>query len=621
MAGVEHDPSAVLLKLPREQSRWLSGLARQARGSLGLAVAAPLLAGALLVLQAWLLASVLDDAIVQGAGRDALLPGFAAIAGLILVRALLTWIGERAGVRAAERIKVLVRQALFADMLNRGPQWTRGQASGTLASVLSEQVEAFDGFFSRYLPTMVSGTFLPVAFAIVVMPVDWVAGLLLFLTAPLIPLFMALVGWGAEAASRKHLEAFARLSGFFADRLRGLSTLKLYGRARAEAEAVQDASETLRGKTMSVLRIAFLSSATLEFFAALGVAGVALYIGLTYLGFVELRSDILTLQAGMFCLLMAPEVYNPLRQFAAHYHDRAAARAAVAEIAAVYETLPVVGAPDGTQPEDPGAAAIRLAGGGRQATASPTQALRGAASLSASQLVVRVPGRELPLLHETDLALAPGESVALMGDSGIGKSSLLETLAGLRPAAQGRILLDGAELPDWDATGLRRRVALIGQHPYLQPESIASNLRLAAPQASEAELLAAASQAGMDDFLAELPQGLETRLGQRGYGLSGGQAQRVALARLFLRDPGLILLDEPTAHLDALNRDRVVDAILAFASGRTLLLATHDIAVARRMDRVWRIGQEGQLQVVSEEELARLGAAAAVRDEPTEAAR
>ncbi|MCP1677992.1 thiol reductant ABC exporter subunit CydD [Kerstersia gyiorum] len=597
MAGVEHDPSAVLLKLPREQSRWLSGLARQARGALGLAVAAPLLAGALLVFQAWLLASVLDKAIVQGAGREALLPGIAAIAALIVVRAILTWVGERAGIRAAERIKVLVRQSLFADMLSRGPQWTRGQASGSLASVMVEQVEAFDGFFSRYLPTMVSGTFLPVAFAIVVLPVDYVAGLLLLLTAPLIPVFMALVGWGAEAASRRHLEAFARLSGFFADRLRGLSTLKLYGRARAEAEAVQEASETLRGKTMSVLRIAFLSSATLEFFAALGVAGVALYVGLTYLGFVTIRSDILTLQAGMFCLLMAPEVYNPLRQFAAHYHDRAAARAAVAEIAAIYENLPAVSADSAATPE---------AGQGGVPDPASGQPAQGAAGLIMRQLEVRAPGREAPLLQGCDLSVAPGERIALMGDSGIGKSSLLETLAGLRPAAAGDILLDGQMLAQWQPAALRRRIALIGQHPYLHQDSIAGNLRLAAPQASHSELLAAAAQAGMDDFLAELPQGLDTRLGQRGYGLSGGQAQRVALARLFLRDPGLILLDEPTAHLDGVTRDRVMDAILAFARGRTLLVATHDIDVARRLDRIWRFGTDGRLQEVSPEALASL---------------
>ena len=217
--STEHDPAATLLRLPREQTQWLMGLARQAKGLLALAIAAPVLSGLLLLLQAWLLAGVLDKAIVQGLSRDALLSDIGLIAGLIALRAFISWQGERAGTRASEKIKYLVRQALFTQMLDAGPQWTRQQASGALASALLEQVEAFDGFFAQYLPALIAGVFLPIVFACVVLPIDWVAGLLLLITAPLIPVFMALVGWGAEAASRKHLAAFARLSGFFVDRV------------------------------------------------------------------------------------------------------------------------------------------------------------------------------------------------------------------------------------------------------------------------------------------------------------------------------------------------------------------------------------------------------------------
>ena len=276
---------------------------------------------------------------------------------------------------------------------------------------------------------MAAAAMLPVAFSVLLFPVDVIAGLVLLITAPLIPLFMALVGWGAQGASR-HLRAFARLSGFFADRLRGLSTLKLYGRAEAEAESVAAASDALRQRTLSVLRIAFLSSAVLEFFAALGVAGVAVYIGLTYLGFLDLRWSVLTLQAGMFCLLMAPEVYAPLRQFAAHYHDRAAALAAVTQIDAVFDGLPDV-APAGAAPVAPAAAPARP---GFNERARP--ALDGA-------------GRPAPVLDGAALALAPGEHVALMGPSGIGKSSLIEAIARLRPC-EGEILIDGRPLADWD---------------------------------------------------------------------------------------------------------------------------------------------------------------------------
>ncbi|MDH0735363.1 thiol reductant ABC exporter subunit CydD [Achromobacter spanius] len=547
-------------------------LAKSARLPLMLAGAAPLVSGALLVVQAWLLASVLDAAIMQDVPRQELLASIVGIAALMLVRATITWAGERAGADAAERIKRHVRQSLFARMVAKGPYWSRGKASGELASAVVDQVEALDGFFAKYLPAMAAAAMLPVAFSVLLLPVDVIAGLVLLITAPLIPLFMALVGWGAQGASRRHLRAFARLSGFFADRLRGLSTLKLYGRADAEAASVVAASDALRQRTMSVLRIAFLSSAVLEFFAALGVAGVAVYIGLTYLGFLDVRWSPLTLQAGLFCLLMAPEVYAPLRQFAAHYHDRATALAAVTQIAVLFDGLPQEDAKSKPMHGIPGTAATSL----------------GAAGMAVSGLTVLAPGRPQAVLSEASLTLAPGEHVALMGPSGIGKSTLIEAIARLRPS-QGDIRIDGLPLADWDEAALRGRVALIGQTPQLLAGTIADNIRLGCPGASDIDVQEAARRACVLEFTAALPQGLDTPLGSRGQGLSGGQAQRVALARLFLRDPGLILLDEPTAHLDEATQARLLDEILKFSVGRTLLLATHSAAVAARLGRVVRV--------------------------------
>ena len=569
-SSLEHDPSASLQKPPREQSRWLMGLARSARFPLIFAGAAPLISGVLLVVQAWLLARVLDSAIVGHVPRDELLSSIAAIAGLMLVRACITWAGERAGADASERIKRHVRQSLFQRLVQKGPYWSRGKASGELASAVVDQVEALDGFFAKYLPAMAAAAMLPVAFSVVLLPVDVIAGLVLLITAPLIPLFMALVGWGAQGASRRHLRAFARLSGFFADRLRGLSTLKLYGRAQAEAQSVVAASDALRQRTMSVLRIAFLSSAVLEFFAALGVAGVAVYIGLTYLGFLDVRWSPLTLQAGLFCLLMAPEVYAPLRQFAAHYHDRATALAAVTQIAVLFDGLPQAGSEDSS--------ALR----GR-----PSHAGQGAA-VAIGGLRVEAPGRGQPVLADAAFDLAPGEHVALMGPSGVGKSTLIEAIARLRPAG-GDIRIDGLPLAQWDEAALRQRVALIGQRPQLLAGTIADNIRLGRPGATDAQVQDAARRACVLEFTQDLRQGLDTALGSRGHGLSGGQAQRVALARLFLRDPGLILLDEPTAHLDEATQARVLDEILQFSSGRTLVLATHSPAVAARFGRVARV--------------------------------
>ncbi|WP_028354983.1 thiol reductant ABC exporter subunit CydD [Bordetella petrii] len=570
IAGLERDPAASRPSSP-EHARWLAAQARTVRGPLGLAAAAPLAGGVLLLLQAWWLARLLDAAIAGQAPRAELAGAIGVIAGLMLARAGLAWLAERASARAAERIKQSVRLALFERLLAQGPAWSRTRVSGELASAVVDQVDVLDGFFSRYLPAVIAAAVLPPAFAVALLPFDLVAGVLLLVTAPLIPLFMALVGWGAEAASRRHLRAFARLSGFFADRLRGLVTLKLYGRAEAEGQAVAAASEALRRRTMAVLRIAFLSSAVLEFFAALGVAGIAVYFGLTYLGFLDLRATPLTLQTGFFCLLMAPEVYAPLRQFAAHYHDRAAARAAVAQIAQVFDGLPEAAAP-------------------RQPSQALVPAGSGAAALQASGLTVPAAGRPVPVLDAARLDLPAGAHMALMGASGAGKTTLLEALCRLRPCA-GEIRIDGRPLADWDEAALRARVALIGQRPYLFAGSIAANIRLGRPDATDEQVCEAARRAHVLAFTQAMPAGLQTQLGEGGHGLSGGQMQRVALARLFLRDPGLILLDEPTAHLDDVTQAQVLDEILSFARGRTLLLATHAPAVAARLPRVVRLAR------------------------------
>lgn len=561
--SIEHAPQSA----SKAQSAWLSGQARLARAPLAVAGAAPLLAGALLALQAWLLAGVLDAALAHGASRAQLLRPIAAIGLLILLRAALAWLAERAGAKAAETIKHRIRLALFDRLLRAGPQWTRQQVSGQLASALVEQTDALEGFFAKYLPAVGAAGVLPVAFSALLLPQSIVAGLLLLVTAPLIPVFMALVGWGAEAASRRHARSIARLSGFFADRLRGLSTLKLYGRADDAAVDVAQASEALRARTLAVLRVAFLSSAVLEFFAALGVAGVAVYIGLRYLGMLGAPDPGFGLKAGFFCLLMAPEVYAPLRQFAAHYHDRAAARAAVAEIDRLFDGLPATGKPASDAAREAGAAGTAVA-----------------LSLAVQGLTVEAPGRPRAVLRDAGLRLAAGEHAVLMGASGAGKTTLLEALCGLR-ATRGEILLGGRLLQDWSEPDLRARVALVGQKPYLFQGTIADNIRFAKPDASAAEVADAARRACMWEFAEALPQRLETPLGPGGAGLSGGQAQRVALARLFLRDAGLVLLDEPTAHLDAATQERVVDAIVEYARGRSLLLATHSHAVAERFAR------------------------------------
>ncbi len=533
---------------------------------LALAMGAPLLGGLFLVWQAWTLSDVLGRAIEGGEPAAALMPAIGLILGLLALRAGLGAVGEQAGIIAAEAIKRQLRHALFTQLLARSPRSPDAPPSGVAASAIVDQVEALDGYFARYLPAALQAALLPLIFGAIILPLDWVAGVLFLVTAPLIPAFMALVGWGAQVATDRQARALSHLSGRFADRLKGLLTLKLFGRESAETEGIVEASEALRLRTLKVLRIAFLSSAVLEFFAALGVAGMALYVGLTFIDYLHLRSSPLTLQLGVFLLLMAPEVYNPLRLLAAHYHDRATAKAGLEEITRQLGDLPIEPAAHADIAPRPGSAI----------------------AVALSDLTLRTPDRQRAVLVDAALGIPAGQHVALLGPSGSGKSTLLEALVGLRQA-EGGITLDGRALADWPESELRARSFLLAQKPRLIHASIADNIGLARPGAARRDIEQAAERARIAGFAAALPEGLDTIIGEDGLGLSGGQAQRVALARLFLRDAGLILLDEPTAHLDAAHEDEVIAAIRHYARGRTLIVATHSLRVARQMDKAWRI--------------------------------
>lgn len=551
----------------RPKGRTLSGLSRNGGAWLGIAIVAPLVGGALLVWQAWTLAATIGRAIEGQASLADLAPGIGLILTLLLVRAALSALGDRSGTAAAEAIKLALRATLFQHLLSRSPRAEQTAQSGAASSAIIDQAEALEAYFSRYMPAMIGATVLPIAFGAIILPLDWMAGLLFLVTAPLIPLFMALVGWGAQAATNRQARALSLLNGRFADRLHGLLTLKLFGRAEAETAGIIAASDDLRQRTLRVLRIAFLSSAVLEFFAALGVAGVALYIGLTFIDFLHLRSTPLTLELGLFLLLMAPEVYNPLRLLAAHYHDRAAAKAAIEEIEAQLGATPDTTAPlvDAAVTDNGAAMGLTLAA-----------------------VTLRTPDDARIILDGADLDIAAGDHVAILGPSGTGKSTLLEAIARLRPH-DGIIALDHRALAGWSEAELRSRMTMLGQKPRIFAGSMASNIALARPDASVATIARAARLAHVADFAEALPEGLDTPLGESGLGLSGGQAQRIALARIYLRDAGLILLDEPTTHLDAALEQLVLDDLKRHALGRTLVIATHSLAVAARMDRAYRI--------------------------------
>jgi len=555
--------------LGRRNGGWLRHWARPARGAIIAAVACGLGNGILLIAQAFLLAAAIHLVVVMERGPRDISWLLAGLLVIILLRALLHWLGEKAGAKAAAIVKDQLRSRLFQAMLELGPDWIRRHRSGELATALIEQVEALDGFFARYLPAMALAVFVPLAMVLAILPRDAIVALLIFVTLPLIPFFMALVGMGAAASSRKQLQALARMGGHFVERLRGLTTLKLYGRAEAELEEIRRVTDEVGARTLSVLRIAFLSSAVLEFFASIAIASVALYLGLTYLGMLNIRSAPLSLEVGLFCLLLAPDIYMPLRNLAAHYHDRAAALAAAEELRGLLEEH----LPEAHEKSD----AARPRG-----RPLPNPAAIG---LELHEVSLDLDEGRRKILDRVSFKIAPGEWVALSGPSGSGKTTILELLLGFRQPDSGRLLWNGVPLEELDPKSYRSRLAYMSQRPHLFHGSLQDNIRLADPTADATRVEAAARAAGVMDFAEQLSLGLDTPLGEGGYGLSGGQAQRVALARVFLRDASLILLDEPTAHLDAETERRLLAALAKHAEGRTLIMATHSsaaIALAHR---------------------------------------
>ncbi len=542
----------------RARTAWLAGLAHAARGRQRLAALCISLSGALLVGQAAAIAWLVQTVLVERAPLASGLPVLAALAVILVLRTLLGSATQSAAGDVADAARLALRERVFARLLGHGPLWLRQRRTGELGELMLHHGDAIESYYSGFLPVRTEVVVVPLLILAAVAWVDWVVALILLFTAPLVPFFMMLVGWGAEAAGRAQLGELARMSGHFADRIKGLGLLRLYGRGEAELAGIEAAAEGVRVRTMKVLRIAFLSSTVLEFFASVSVAMVALYLGLSYLGLMSLHAAVPTLGAGLFCLLLAPEFYAPLRRLAAHYHDRANALAAAAEVERLLLSLP----------DEPVMAEVPVA----PLAVEPAEAAL--PPVLAQGLVLRPLGAPQDVLQGVDLRLEPGQRLALVGPSGSGKSTLLEALAGWLPPRAGRVQL---------RPGVQ--VAYASQRPYLFHGSIADNLRLADPAASDARLRAVAEAAQVLQFAQRLPDGLDTVIGERGFGLSGGEARRIGLARLLLRDPQVLLLDEPTAFLDADTEAALLRSLAAYARGRSVVVATHSPVVIAWADR------------------------------------
>jgi ATP-binding cassette subfamily C protein CydD len=578
MADLSMDDTATALSdsmLRRQASRRLDDLAAPARAQLRWAAAATVFSGWLLVPQAAMIAWAVQRVFVENAAPTAASVPLGLLLLIGLLRAVLSWGSRRLADDAVETIRLRLRESIVRRLFSRGPLKLRLQRSGGLTELMGTHVDALEGYFGGFVLARIEVVAVPLFLLVAVFFVDRIVGAILLLTMPLIPLFMMLVGWGAEAASRRQLQALTRMSGHFADRLRGLGLIRLYGLAEAELAGIGSAAENLRQRSLKVLRIAFLSSAVMEFFASLSVAMVAMYLGLTYLGMLSFRGAPLSLGIGVFCLLLAPEFYAPLRRLAAHYHDRASALAALGELESALET-----AFDREAKRDTPTAAF-LASPPND-SASSEQA-RTAPAIHIRHANLRPLGAAHDVLSDLSFELPAGGCLAVVGPSGCGKSTLLEALAGWLPAQSGQVIVPA---------GIR--IGYAPQRPFLFHGSIADNLRMALPGATDAQLHAAAEAAQVMAFAARLPQGLDTVIGERGFGLSGGEARRIALARVFLRDPALLLLDEPTAFLDPHTEAALLRAITEFSQGRTLVIATHSAAAMRIADQVLQL-PEGAL--------------------------
>ncbi|MEL4280595.1 MULTISPECIES: heme ABC transporter permease/ATP-binding protein CydD [Shewanella] len=595
---------------------WLKSQKKACGWFVKLSVWCGMLSAIALIAQAYLIATLLDGVIVGNAlqafteggnstpiqsavGASDYLPHFMALIGLMLLRALLAYGRERASFEAGKRLRQQIRGAVMDKLTRLGPAFIKGKPAGSWASIVLEQVEDLQDFYARYLPQMTLAGVIPLLILIAVFPINWAAGLILLLTAPLIPLFMILVGMGAADANRKNFNALARLSGHFMDRLKGLATLKLFHRGDAELKVIEKASEEFRSRTMSVLRMAFLSSAVLEFFAAVSIAVLAVYFGFSYLGHLDFgyygahaqlgpnanEGLPFSLFVGLFILILAPEFYQPLRDMGTHYHAKAQAIGAAQALMTLLEHPE----PESSFSQDKLGQQTRL---------------DKLTHLSVKDLeVFSTDGCRL--LGPISFELKQGEHLALVGPSGAGKTSLLNALLGFLPY-KGKLLIDGVELASLDLAHWRQQLAWLGQEPQLFHGTVRENVALANPEMTDEQIWQLLEQANIHEFVRSQPLGLATPIGEQSSTLSVGQAQRIALARALGQAAQVFILDEPTASLDSVSEQLVSRTLQAAMVGKMGIMVTHRVEQLDHMSSILvldkgKIVQRGDFATLSTE--------------------
>ena len=517
---------------------------------------------------------------------------FIALVGTISLRAIASWGREVIGFKSSAIVRRIVRHNLLSYLNKLGPIKIQNHSTGELVSAVMEHVEGLHKFLVYYLPQMSIVAFLPIIILIFIFKVNVICGVILLICAPLIPLFMALVGMGAESVNQKHFKYLSRMSIHFLDTIQGLRTLKLLGKSKQQERKIFHVSDEYRKKTMSVLKIAFLSSSVLELFSSLSIALIAVYIGLGFInvgtashGSLSWGLGEMTLQGALFILLLCPEFFLPFRELGTHYHAKAEAVGAALEIKKIFEM-------ETDSLEERGSASNKLLGGD--------------ISLSFSNLSINYEGKKDKALNDINLNINAGEKIAIVGPSGAGKSTLFNTLLNFIKPSSGSVYVNGVDLSNIIMKEWYSSISWLKQNPTLFSGTIKENLLLANPEATDEECIKALNFANLSDFLMELPEGLDTLIGENNIGLSGGQVQRVAIARLYIQNRGLLLLDEPTSSLDNDYQEIIINNISNFWIDKTVVLLTHRLETLYKVDRIivldkGEIVQDGTLSLLLKE--------------------
>ena len=536
--------------------RRLLALTRDSRTALLLTVFSGFLAGLLTIGQAYLLSNTVNGVFLNGQTLPEVAPWLRLILVIIAGRAFLTWVNEVSANIVAVRIKSDLRERLFSHILNLGPAYTRGQRTGELTTAAVEGIEALDAYYSQYLPQLVITALIPISILIVVFPIDLLSGIVMLITAPLIPFFMIMIGKGAEVVTKRQYQTLSRLSAHFLDSLQGLTTLKVFGQSKAHARNIEKVSNQFRDTTLSVLRITFLSALALELLATLSTAVIAVEIGF------RLLYARMEFQPAFFILILAPEFYLPLRNLGARFHAGMSGTTAAKRIYEILD-MPV------SEPQ--------LAGTNHQPTGQ-------IASVRLENISYIYPDETTPALDHINIEINEGQHIALVGASGAGKSTLINLLLGFVQPTTGKIIINGDKFLPIDQ--LRNSIAWVPQRPHLFHDTLATNIHLGKPEATHEEMIEAAKAAHLHEFIETLPEKYETMIGESGARLSGGQAQRLALARAFLKNAPILILDEPTSSLDPGTETLLEESTRRLMQGRTVITIAHRLNTIFRADQI-----------------------------------